>query len=359
MTDAARELFARIRPCDTEKPYAFISYCHADGEYVWQDTLKLQELGYNIWIDRTVNPTEEKSWNEKTAEIIAAYNCRVVLFYTSRHSVISAPCLNEILACQSEKARNTHLRRAVPVVKIDVDPIRDMVQFESDVNRAINATGLPSDKKNSMASTLSNIFNLCFPDGNSTVRMMSRTDPSRELAYYRELEETLAGAQVEKRNPEDRFRSCLRLLSDPTAYRGVLQELMYLDETCGELHASLLRSYLLTSGLCGIQDKAVADQLLAFATLQLPEDEWKKQAQACLAYKETEQAIALYLACGLLKKDANCFLEAARHMIPRENPKAYYPFARDCLCRAIQLGDERAPKLLKGLEQYIQMKQNH
>ena len=359
MTDAVRDLFAKIRPCDTEKPYAFISYCHADGEYVWQDTLKLQELGYNVWIDRTVNPTEEKSWNEKTAEVIAAYNCRVVLFYTSKHSVISTPCLNEILACESPQAKNTHMRKAVTVVKIDVTPIPDMVQFESDVNRAINAPGISSEKKDAMASALSGIFDHCFPDGNFTVRMLSRTDPKRELDYYRQLEETLAGADVDKANPEERFRSCFRLLSDSTAHRGILQELTYLDEKCGELHASLLRAYLLATGLCGQQNRQEADQLLSFATLQLPEDEWVNQAQVCLTYKEFERAAALFLAHGLLLNNAGSFLEAARLLIPKNNPKAYYPFAKDCLTRAVQLGDPNASKLLKGLEQYILKTQNN
>lgn len=359
MTDEIKELFYRIQPCDTEKPYAFISYSHADGEYVWQDALKLQEQGYNIWIDRTVNPTEEKSWDEKTAEVISAFNCRMVLFYTSKHSVTSTPCFNEILACESSQAKNTHMRSAVPVLKIDVAPIADMVQFETDVNRAINALDIPSGKKDAMARALSGIFDHCFPNGNSNVRMLSRTDPKRELDYYRQLEETLTRAEVDKANPEERFRRCFRLLSDPTAYRGILQELKYLDERCNDFHASLLRAYLLDSGLCGIQDAAEADQLLSFASLMSPEDQWITQANDCVAFKENERAIALYLGHGLLTKNAGSFLGAARLLIPKEKPKAFYPFAKDCLTRAVQLGDPNAPKLLKGLEQYILMKQNN
>jgi hypothetical protein len=348
MNKAAKELFARIRPCDMERPFASISYSHADGEHVWQDALTLQELGYNIWIDRTVNPTEPRSWNEKTAEVIAAYNCRVVLFYTSKHSVVSKACLHEILACESSDAKATHLRKAVPLVKIDVDPIQDIEQFERDVHQSI----APSAERTAMAHCLSTVMDHCFCSGNSTVRMLSRKDPRLEIDYYQKLEETLSEVQVRKASQDERFSSCFRLLADHSAHRYVLQELEYLADSCYDPYAALLLYYLYTTGLCGSQKPQEAAQHKDFASFQLSEDQWLPKARSCITSQAPEKAAALYLAHGLHFSDAGSFLEASKLLTPKKNPY----FVKDCLSRAARLGDRKAPKLLEGLERYMSKK---
>lgn len=349
MNDAAKELFSGIRPCDMEKPFAFISYSHADGEYVWHDAITLQKLGYNIWIDRTVNPTEPRSWNEKTAEVIASYNCRVVLFYTSKHSVVSRACLNEILACESVDAKATHLRKAVPLVKIDVDPILNIEQFERDVHQSIAS----SAERTAMAHCLSTVMDHCFSSGNSTVRMLSRKDPRLEMDYYQKLEETLSGVQVRKASQEERFSRCFRLLADQSAHRLVLQELEYLADSCYDPYAGLLLYYLYTAGLCGVHKPQEALQHKEFAVFQLPEEQWCSKARECILSQTPEKAAALYLAHGLYFGNAESFLEASKLLVPKKNPKMYYSLVKDCLRRAAQLGDPKAPKLLAGLEQFM------
>lgn len=353
MTDAAKELFSKIRPCDTEKDFAFISYSHADGEYVWQDALTLQEQGYNIWIDRTVNPAEEKSWNQKTAQVIADYNCRVVLFYTSKHSVVSEPCMNEVLACEDPAAKATHMRKAVQMVKIDVAPIQNMEQFEREVHQAI-ATSDPS-QRGVKANALSVIMDHCFCDGDSTVRMLSRQDSRREIDYYQQLRETLHGVGVTPATQEERYRSCFRLLPDKSAHRSVLAELKWQADNF-DLHANLFLSYLYQTGLCGVQNLQEAESLRSMSAFQLPEDQWASEARSCVAKGQPEQATALYLAHGIQFGDADSFLEASKLWMARKDPKAYAPFTKDCLTRASQLGNPIAKKLLAGLEKFVNQK---
>ena len=353
MTAASKDLFSQILPCDTEKDFAFISYSHADGEYVWQDALALQKLGYNIWIDRTVNPTEERSWNKKTAEVIAEYNCRLVLFYTSKHSVVSEPCMNEVLACEGVAAKATHLRKAVPMVKIDVEPISNMDQFEQEVHQTIAATD-PA-QRGVKANALSTIMDHCFCDGNSTVRMLSRKDSRREMDYYQELREALTGVGIHPATQEERFRGCFRLLADKSAHRSVLQELKWQADQY-DLHANLFLSYLYHTGLCGVQNLQEAENLKNMSAFQLSEEQWFPEARSCAAKGEPEKATALYLAHGLYFGNADSFLEASKLWMARKNPKAYAPFIQDCLTRASQLGSPIAAKLLAGLKEFMNRK---
>lgn len=354
MSKVPTELFARIRPCDMDKPFAFVSYSHADGEHVWKDILTLQEKGYNIWVDLTVNPTEEKSWDEKTAEVIAAFNCRVVLFYTSKHSVVSAPCMKEILSCESEEAMSTHGRKAVPLTKIDVAPIEDIVQFERDANCYIDEAKLSGEKKSKMANALSTIMKHCFSAGNGTVRVMSRNDPRLEVDYDWKLEDILAKSGLKKSSPEERYRNAFQLMADHSAHRHVLQELEYLAGKYFNPHAALLLYYLYTTGLCGVKDSQKAEAQKSYAYFHFSEDQWIPQALSCIASQTPEKAVPFYLAHGLHFEDAESFLSAAKLLIPKNNPKAYYPFAKDCLDRAAKLGNIQAPKLLNGLKKHLE-----
>ena len=44
-------VLSQIKPCDTAKPYVFVSYSSRDCEIVWPDVLRLQQDGWNIWLD--------------------------------------------------------------------------------------------------------------------------------------------------------------------------------------------------------------------------------------------------------------------------------------------------------------------
>ena len=82
-------------PCEAyigEKPYAFISYSHKDINYVYPEINRLYNMGYRIWYDEGIPPTE--NWSDTIALSIK----RSVLFvvFLSKNAIESRHILNEI-----------------------------------------------------------------------------------------------------------------------------------------------------------------------------------------------------------------------------------------------------------------------
>ena len=348
--------FEKILPCDTERPYAFISYSHRDSDYVWADAIAFQQMGYNIWIDRNVNATEERSWNDATRELITNINCRMILFYTSKNSVISEPCLNELLAAKSDDARNTHLRKPVPVVKIDVNPIQNLAHFEQETHSEIlGSTCLSSEEKSAKVICLSQVMDICFPDGNSTVRMLSRNDPKREREYYQELRECFQKTYTSQFTTDGLYLRSIQLLQDKAQHPAVLRTLDYCTNN-GHPYAPLLLAYLLKTGACGMTDTDQANLLLMFESAAQAGISWLDQAVEKKAQGKREEAVALYLAHGMMHKAPDAFLTACKlwfNMTPRN-----YELAEYCLLDARTLGSTEASSLLRGLTAHKNQYQN-
>ncbi len=177
----------RIRPCDEEKPYIFISYSSADRDIVYRDVERLQNEGYNIWIDRE-NLQAGKTWNEKAMEAISRLSCKILVFYLSRNSLRSEPCLEELRQTRDEVTRRRHRGSALDFVPVDVEPINDIVAFAEEVYDLIeeDETKKLSDKERE-TETVSLIMHEFFQNNNAIDRILAKDHPRRRKGYYEEI----------------------------------------------------------------------------------------------------------------------------------------------------------------------------
>ena len=56
------DVLKAIQPCDMDKPYIFISYSAKDQTRVWQDVLRFQQMGFNVWLDEKNLDKTKSSW---------------------------------------------------------------------------------------------------------------------------------------------------------------------------------------------------------------------------------------------------------------------------------------------------------
>ena len=102
MTININELRKQIKECDMNSDYAFVSYSKKDAEYVYPVVINLQKQGYNLWIDKELTEYVGENWQEKVIEAIKSVNCKCVLFFVSKNSILSTPVFAEICYCISD-----------------------------------------------------------------------------------------------------------------------------------------------------------------------------------------------------------------------------------------------------------------
>ena len=83
-------------PCDTSKPYAFISYSHQNTDVVRAIFTDLYNKGLNLWIDGANLPHDQKSWASAAPQALIDKNCKCAFFFRSEASTISPPILREL-----------------------------------------------------------------------------------------------------------------------------------------------------------------------------------------------------------------------------------------------------------------------
>lgn len=87
------------KPCDLERPFAFISYAHADidEQIVRNVFIKLYDRGYNLWIDTANIPKDSRPWYAAANEaLLNSENCKLALFFRSEESLVR-PAIKEEL----------------------------------------------------------------------------------------------------------------------------------------------------------------------------------------------------------------------------------------------------------------------
>ncbi len=86
--DILRNELIKARPFESDKPYIFISYRHADYELVWRDVIELKNRNLNIWIDcENVNGwkfDEQEDWSDQA--IPALKKAESVIVYFSKNA---------------------------------------------------------------------------------------------------------------------------------------------------------------------------------------------------------------------------------------------------------------------------------
>ena len=128
--ETIQALAARIKACDRNEPYIYVSYSTRNGEAVYNDVIALQNAGKNLWIDVDSNMTGD-GYNSTIFGAIADLNCKGMLFYMSEESMTSAQSAKEVAYTRSHKV--TDERPALPVVVVDLDEVEGL-----DIEKYVN-----------------------------------------------------------------------------------------------------------------------------------------------------------------------------------------------------------------------------
>ena len=149
------EILKSIQPCNMDESYIFISYSAKDSQRVWQDVLKFQQMGYNVWLDEKNLDKTQPSWRADALEAIRDLNCSLMVFYVSRNSLVSQPCFSELACTVEDYTKAVHFG-PVKFVAVDVEPINDIVEFSREVYMEIRKKDIPKADKTTQAITLNN-----------------------------------------------------------------------------------------------------------------------------------------------------------------------------------------------------------
>ena len=191
------DLLEQIKPCDLNKRYIFISYSSNDWEQVYRDVIELQNRGYEVWLDDKNLDKKEESWEKAALDAIRNVNCRLLIFYVSEHSLTSRNCYNEVMETLSETSKKRHNKKAVPIVCIDVMPIKEITDFGEIISDKIEGdTNIDHTKKNELLDTLSDFLDDVFKSNNKRVRVPSAKADKRKVEYYSEIVQTFDGCNL-------------------------------------------------------------------------------------------------------------------------------------------------------------------
>lgn len=120
MRTKIEELLNVIEKCDMSKPFAFVSYSKKDSEKVYQVVRELQKNGYNIWMDKELKKSVGIDWQRDALKAIAKPACKVILYFVSENSLISAPVCAELCWSKSNKVKDNNQGEEMKIIPINV-----------------------------------------------------------------------------------------------------------------------------------------------------------------------------------------------------------------------------------------------
>ena len=179
-------IIRKIKPCDTNKPYIFISYSQHDRDLVWNDVLEFQNRGYNIWLDEKNLDKTNASWKEDALTAIEDMDCALLVFYVSAASLSSNACYQELSRTISEITKALHLG-PVKFIAIDAELIGDITEFHQKVFEKIKTSPLEKEERKIQALTLNRFINQFFNSNNEKVRIHFKNEKDRRMDYYEEI----------------------------------------------------------------------------------------------------------------------------------------------------------------------------
>lgn len=181
------KVLKQIRPCDMDEPFVFVSYSSKDSARVWEDVIHFQRLGYNVWLDEKNLDKTKSSWRLDALEAIRDINCSLVVFYVSRHSLVSQACFAELQSTVEETTQATH-NGPVKFVAVDAEPIDDIIQFQQEVYAQVRSDReISKEEKTGRLLTLRKCIEQFFDSNNEKVRVKAMGLPNRKMDYYEEI----------------------------------------------------------------------------------------------------------------------------------------------------------------------------
>lgn len=180
------DVIRKIKPCDINKPYIFISYSQYDRELVWNDVLEFQCRGYNIWLDEKNLDKTNASWKEDALAAIEDMDCLLLVFYVSSHSLSSDACYQELRKTVAESTKALHFG-PVKFIAVDAETIGDITTFHQKVFAKIKTSDLEKEERKKQALALNGFMNQFFNSNNEKVRVHPKNEKNRKVDYYEEI----------------------------------------------------------------------------------------------------------------------------------------------------------------------------
>ena len=189
--DTLQALHDKLKPCDKLYKYAFVSYNWEDRETVWRDIAELQARGYNIWVDnRNTEPTKE-SWRKDCIPAIEDQCCVLVLFYASKHSLMSYNCFREMEARTNDRTHENHFDNDVPLIVLEVCQIDDITLFLSKLNADLDRIIPENEQQKAFIGEKKRALYLFkkyfFKNNNERIRIRPKNMQQRIGDYYDEI----------------------------------------------------------------------------------------------------------------------------------------------------------------------------
>ncbi len=111
------------------KPYIFVSYANADNIQVLSDVIRLQQEGINVWIDSELQRYTGRSWKKVVFQAMKNPNCKAVLFFISKFSLMSDAVKYELDTTRDLIVKGTHYQKDIPILPIEVTTIDNIMEF--------------------------------------------------------------------------------------------------------------------------------------------------------------------------------------------------------------------------------------
>lgn len=176
----------KIRPCNSDEPYVFISYSSADRELVWRDVLEFQKRGYNVWLDEKNLDKTKDSWKEDALTAIEDMDCVLLVFYVSASSLRSDACYQELSKTVADSTKALHFG-PVKFIAIDAEMVGDIKAFHQQVFEKIRTSNLDKEERKKQALALNGFMQQFFNSNNEKVRIHPKNEENRKMDYYEEI----------------------------------------------------------------------------------------------------------------------------------------------------------------------------
>ncbi len=350
----------RLLPCDISHPFAFVSYSAVDTEIVFQDVLTFQTHGYNIWIDEANFDKSKDSWYNDVRNVIEDYNCSIVIFYISSHSLTSPQCLKELEMLRADETKKTHLMEAVRFIAIETENIDNYDAYIKKIRDEVERSTSDNVERNQRIKALTIITNDYLTD-NQKLRIHAKKDPKRLGNYYFDIEKELDRSRKGRvNNLKIPHNILIKTMPVRVLYRYGIECIINRDFSNAQdafrknseeddIISVLMLSHLLYENGDEFSDgRLTAKKIWETVDKLTDSSQWRIEGNNCLHKKQYSEALAYLLAYADRFSNGRSMFEAAKAWLAKGS-KFQVEKALKC---SIRFGYDEAQKFLTGFACY-------
>ena len=172
------ELGRKIKPCEMDRDFLFISYKREDWRKVYPIVIELQRHGANIWIDKALESKVGENWQTPAFQMIKKMTCVSIIFFASFNSYGSPAVLSELKYANKKAIRKRH-RDQFKIMTYDIDNI---ISDHKSVNQFIKDRMREFDIENDQEE-LNKIFtDDLFDEGENREKYLKELETKFEIA---------------------------------------------------------------------------------------------------------------------------------------------------------------------------------